>query len=62
VLIASTGLRKGEALALAWHRVDLDAGTLKVAATIGRTDDQLVISDPKTARSRRTVPLFPGSL
>jgi hypothetical protein len=44
------------------NRVDLDAGTLKVAATIGRTDDQLVISDPKTARSRRTVPLFPGSL
>jgi integrase len=39
VLIASTGLRKGEALALAWDRVDLDAGTLKVAATIGRTDD-----------------------
>jgi integrase len=39
VLIGSTGLRKGEALALAWDRVDLDAGTLKVAATIGRTDD-----------------------
>ena len=29
VLIASTGLRKGEALALRWDRVDLDAGTLK---------------------------------
>ena len=34
VLIASTGLRKGEALALRWDRVDLDAGTLKVAAYI----------------------------
>jgi integrase len=60
VLIASTGLRKGEALALAWDRVDLDAGTLKVAATIGRTGGQLVISEPKTARSRRTVPLSPA--
>jgi integrase len=33
VLIASTGLRKGEALALHWDKVDLDAGALRVAAT-----------------------------
>lgn len=36
VLISATGLRKGEALALRWDRVDLDAGTIKVAATIAR--------------------------
>ena len=36
VLIAATGLRKGEALGLAWDRVDLDAGMLRVAATLGR--------------------------
>lgn len=59
VLIASTGLRKGEALALRWDRVDLDAGTLKVAATIGRIAGRLVVSEPKTARSRRVVPLSP---
>lgn len=57
VLIAATGLRRGEVLALAWDRVDLDAGTLKVAATIGRIGGELVISAPKTERSRRTVPL-----
>ncbi len=57
VRIAATGLRRGEVLALAWNRVDLDAGTLKVLATIGRIDGQLVISAPKTERSRRTVPL-----
>ena len=62
VLIASTGLRKGEALALRWDRVDLGAGTLKVAATLGRIGDRLVISEPKTARSRRTVPLSPASV
>ncbi|WP_099024713.1 tyrosine-type recombinase/integrase [Mycolicibacterium palauense] len=60
LLIASTGLRKGEALGLTWERVDLDAGTLKVAATLGRINDRLVMTEPKTARSRRTVPLSPA--
>lgn len=64
MLIASTGLRKGQALALRWDRVDLDAGVLKVAATITRLSGKLVISEPKTDRSRREVPLhrFSASL
>jgi integrase len=36
------------------------AGTLKVAAMLGRIGDRLVISEPKTARSRRTIPLSPA--
>jgi integrase len=60
VLIASTGLRKGEALALAWDAVDLDAGVLRVAGTIGRIGGRLVVSAPKTARSRRIVPVHAG--
>lgn len=54
----SLGLRKGETLALKWSNIDLDAGTLTVAATIRRrTGHGLVETSPKTARSRRTLPL-----
>jgi integrase len=43
-VIASTGLRKGEALALRWDRIDLDARTLNVAATIARVNHALMIT------------------
>lgn len=58
-LIASTGLRRGEALALRWDCVDLEAGTLKVRKTLGRVGGRLISTEPKTQRARRTVPLSP---
>ena len=60
VLIAATGVRRGECLGLSWDRVDLDAGTLKVAATIARVNGRLTITEPKTDRARRTIPLSPA--
>ncbi len=60
VLIAATGLRRGEALALRWSDVDLDAGMLVVRGTLGRVGGKLVITEPKTDRSRRTVPISPA--
>lgn len=52
------GLRKGEILALKWSNVDLVIGTLTVSATLSRrTGHGLVETEPKTERSRRTVPL-----
>jgi integrase len=59
VLIASTGLRRGEALGLSWKNVDLDTGLLKVTATLNRVGGKLVCSEPKTQRARRTLPLTP---
>jgi integrase len=57
-LALSVGLRKGEALALKWDSVDLDAGSLTISATLDRVRGEgLVLSEPKTARSRRTIPL-----
>jgi integrase len=60
VLIAATGLRKGEALGLSWAQVNLKAGVLKVAATLGRVEGELLITEPKTERSHREIPLHPG--
>jgi integrase len=61
MLIAATGLRRGEALGLHWSDVNLtDDGWLKVTATLSRVGAGLVITAPKTPRSRRTVPLSPA--
>jgi integrase len=52
-LIVLTGLRIGEVLALRWCDLDLDAGVVRVNRAVydGHFDE------PKTKRSRRTVPL-----
>lgn len=47
-LIAATGLRRGEALALRWEHVNLKDGTLRVAATLSRVDGELLITEPKS--------------
>ena len=56
-LIAATGMRRGEALGLSWKAVDLDARLLKVTTTLGRVGGALRLTEPKTARSRRVIPL-----
>lgn len=56
-LIAATGLRAGEACGLRWEDVDLDDGTLRVRNTAVILNNRVVLQEPKTAKSRRTVPL-----
>jgi integrase len=58
--IAGTGMRKGEALALRWSDVDFDKGIVRVSGTLTRLSGQLVVSEPKTAKSRRALPLTPA--
>jgi integrase len=60
VLMAATGLRRGEVCGLAWSDVDLDKGELTVNHTLSRVDRELVLTEPKTDRSRRRVPLHAG--
>ena len=56
-LLVHTGLRRGEALALSWTDVDLERKTLRVRGTLSRIDGELVATEPKTAKSRRFVPI-----
>lgn len=52
------GLRQGEALGLRWDDLDLNAGVLRVRQALQyRPGGGLVFVLPKTARSRRSVPL-----
>lgn len=54
----SLGLRQGEALGLKWADVDLENRTVTVRATLQRHAGKgLVLCEPKTRRSRRTIPL-----
>jgi len=57
-LLVFTGLRIGELLALRWRDVDLESGVLRVTRSVyeGHFDE------PKTARSRRSVPLGARSI
>lgn len=57
LLQLATGLRIGEALALRWVDVDLDAGTLTVTGTMTRQPGHGVVRQdrPKTHSSRRTI-------
>jgi integrase len=52
-LLSFTGLRIGELLALRWRDVDLEGGFIRVRQTVYEG----VFDDPKSKRSRRTVPL-----
>ena len=60
ILVAVTsGLRRGELLALRWADVDLEAGVLRVEQSIEETGQGLRFKPPKTAKGRRRLPL-PG--
>lgn len=59
VAALATGLRQGELLGLRWRDVDLDGAALRVAVTLQRIDKEYRLLEPKTAKSRRTLPLPP---
>lgn len=61
-LLVNTGMRRGEALALRWSDVDLTNRTVRVRHTLSREDGQLVLTEPKTAKSKRSLFLTDASV
>jgi integrase len=57
VVLLALGLRKGEALGLAWSDLDLDRGLLAVRQTMKLVGGAIVFGDLKTSRSRRMINL-----
>ncbi|MCO6050642.1 site-specific integrase [Mesorhizobium sp. RP14(2022)] len=57
MVAASTGMRRGEVLALRWRDVDFDALTLQVRQVVEETKEGVRVKEPKTDRGRRTISL-----
>jgi integrase len=51
------GLRLGEALGLQWQDIDFGAKTLRVARAVQWIKKEMTYVEPKSERSRRTIPL-----
>ena len=55
--LALSGLRRGEIAGLRWSDIDLDCRTLTIANNRVSAGGKTVENDPKSAASRRTLPL-----
>ncbi|MGH3672469.1 MAG: tyrosine-type recombinase/integrase [Pseudonocardiaceae bacterium] len=61
LLLATTGMRRGETLGLRWLDLDLAAGRASVVQTVIVVNHQVRFGSPKTAAGRRTVAPDPGT-
>lgn len=57
LLLVTTGMRRGELLGLRWRELDLEAELIAIIRAHVLVDRQLGVSEPKTAKGRRTVAL-----
>ena len=61
-LLAMTGCRRGEALGLTWHDLDVEASTLTIRRALVPLGATVIVSEPKTARGRRRIALDPATI
>ena len=59
VVAVTTGLRLSELLGLRWDDVDAQQRVLRVERSLQRVNGTWLLSEPKTQRARRAVPLAP---
>ena len=62
LLAASTGMRRGELLGVQWPDVDLGRARIAVRRSLVTVGHEVVVSEPKTAKGRRSVALDPATV
>lgn len=62
VCALTLGLRKGELLGLRWSDIDFGDATVTIRQALQRVGGHLALVEPKTASSRRVVPVPPPTL
>jgi integrase len=62
LLAASTGMRRGELLGLSWPDADLGRARVAVRRSLVTVGHEVVVSEPKTAKGRRSVALDPATV
>ena len=55
IILATTGMRRGEALGLRWSDIDFDSSQIAIVQTVSTVNGKIVVGQPKTSGSRRTV-------
>src|SRR5262249_31200887 len=59
LLTITLGLRRGEVLGLSWKDIDFASNTVHVRNALVRVGSHFELSETKTERSRRALPLLP---
>ncbi|HKE98351.1 MAG TPA: site-specific integrase [Actinomycetes bacterium] len=62
MLLATTGLRRGELLGLRWADVDLEVGTASPRRPRVFAGTEVHVSEPKTTKGRRLIALDPATV
>lgn len=62
LLLATTGLRRGEALGLRWQDLDFEMGRAAIRQSLTSGGGKLAFAPPKTAKSRRAMSLDPTTV
>ncbi len=60
VLLATTGMRRGEVLGLRWEDIDFDGRALFIVQTLTTVRGEMQIGPPKTGPRRRRLRAAPG--
>jgi integrase len=61
-LLCLTGMRRGEVLGVKWDDVDFEVGCLAVRRSLIPLGGEVIVSEPKTARGRRSIALDPDTI